>query len=141
VLVVDWGGGWAGLDAAEAVARAGVAVTLAVAGPTVGEAVHQYQRNRYLGRLDELGVALLLGVELAEAGGAVALRSVFSGRTRPLGTWGTVVLEQGRVPDDALRLELADDPRVVAAGDVLGPRGLEEAIAEGHAAPSVPVAA
>jgi hypothetical protein len=80
-------------------------------------------------------------VELAAADGSVALRSVFSGRLRPLGAWGAIVLEQGRVPDDALRRELGEDPRAVAVGDVRGPRGLEEAIAEGHAAPLAAVPA
>jgi len=133
VLVLDWGGGWTGLDAAETLARAGHQVTLAIAGAMPGEAVHQYQRNRYLGRLDELDVAVLIGTEVAEAAGEVVLRNVFSGRVRPLGEWGTIVLEQGRVPDDSLWLALADDARAVRVGDVLGPRGLEEAIAEGYA--------
>ena len=133
VLVLDWGGGWTGLDAAEVLGRAGHHVTLAIAGAMLGEAVHQYQRNRYLGRLDELNVAVVIGTEVAEVGGEVVLRNVFSGRVRPLGEWGTIVLEQGRVPDDALWLALADDARAVRVGDVLGPRGLEEAIAEGFA--------
>jgi NADPH-dependent 2,4-dienoyl-CoA reductase/sulfur reductase-like enzyme len=135
VLILDWGGGWTGLDAAEALALRNLPVTLATAGPMVGEAVHQYQRNRYLGRLDALGVELRTGVEVADHGGAVVLRHVFSGRTMPLGTWGTIVLEQGRVPDDDLWLALSDDPRAVRVGDVLGPRGLEEAVAEGYALP------
>lgn len=133
VLVLDWGGGWTGCDVAEALAQRNIAVTLATAGPMVGEAVHQYQRNRYLGRLDDLGVALRVGIEVAEEAGRVVLRNVFSGRTEPLGQWGVVVLEQGRAPADDLWLALEGDPRVVRVGDVLGPRGLEEAVTEGHA--------
>ncbi len=132
-LVLDWGGGWTGPDVAEALAQRNIPVTLCVAGPMVGEAIHQYQRNRYLARLDALGVAVRVGLEIAVVDGRPALRHVFSGRTEPLGAWGTIVLEQGREPEDALWSRLADDPRVVRVGDVLGPRGLEEAIAEGYA--------
>jgi hypothetical protein len=41
------------------------------------------------------------------------------------------VLAQGRVPEDALWSGLEDHPGVVRAGDVLGPRTIEEAILEG----------
>ena len=133
VLVLDWGGGWTGPDVAEALAQRNIEVTLATAGPMVGESVHQYQRNRYLGRLDDLGVTLRVGIEVAEQGGRVVLRNVFSGRTEPLGRWGAIVLEQGRAPEDELWLALDGDERVVRVGDALGPRGLEEAIAEGYA--------
>jgi 2,4-dienoyl-CoA reductase-like NADH-dependent reductase (Old Yellow Enzyme family) len=127
-LVADWGGGWTGLDAAETLAGHGVEVTLACAAAAVGEDVHQYQRNLYLGRLDRLGVRLVHHVELADGG----LRHVFSGRTEPLPAGlETLVLAQGRVPDDALWRALEGRPGVVRAGDVLGPRSAEEAILEG----------
>jgi NADPH-dependent 2,4-dienoyl-CoA reductase/sulfur reductase-like enzyme len=127
-LVADWGGGWTGLDAAETLAEHGVEVTLACAAAAVGEDVHQYQRNLYLGRLDRLGVRLLHHTELADGG----LRHVFSSRTMPLPTGvATLVLAQGRVPDDPLWRALEGRPGVARAGDVLGPRSAEEAILEG----------
>jgi 2,4-dienoyl-CoA reductase-like NADH-dependent reductase (Old Yellow Enzyme family) len=127
-LVADWGGGWAGLDAAETLAEHGVEVTLACAAAAVGEDVHQYQRNLYLGRLDRLGVRLMHHTELADGG----LRHVFSGRTAALPAGlATLVLAQGRVPDDALWRALEGRPGVVRAGDVLGARSAEEAILEG----------
>ncbi len=43
----------------------------------------------------------------------------------------TVVLAQGRVPDDALWEALQSHPSTARAGDVLGPRTLEEAVLEG----------
>jgi hypothetical protein len=129
VLVADWGGGWTGLDAAETLAEHGLEVTLACAAAAIGEGVHQYQRNLYLARLDDLGVRLLHHTELA--GGGV-LRHVFSGREAPLPRGlGSLVLTQGRVPDDALWRELEGRPGIVRAGDVLGPRSAEEAILEG----------
>jgi 2,4-dienoyl-CoA reductase-like NADH-dependent reductase (Old Yellow Enzyme family) len=127
VLVADWGGGWDGLDAAERLAGAGHAVTLACAAPLPGETLHQYQRNLYLARMDTLGVEILHHHELAPTG----LRHVFSLRERPLPAVATLVLAQGRVPADALWAALASHPGAVRAGDVLGPRTLEEAVREG----------
>jgi 2,4-dienoyl-CoA reductase-like NADH-dependent reductase (Old Yellow Enzyme family) len=127
-LVADWGGGWDGLDAAERLAGAGIPVTLACAGTVPGETLHQYQRNLYLARLDELGVGILHHHELA---GGPILRHVFSGRSRPLPRVATIVLAQGRQPVDELWSALATHPGAVRAGDVLGPRTLEEAVLEG----------
>jgi pyruvate/2-oxoglutarate dehydrogenase complex dihydrolipoamide dehydrogenase (E3) component len=134
VLVADWGGEWSGLDAAEAIARLGTEVALASAATVAGETLHQYQRNLYLARLDLLGVRLRPHLELAVVEGEVVLRHVFSGRTEPLGGIATLVLAQGRRPDDALWHALEGRPGVVRAGDVLGPRSMEEAILEGAAA-------
>jgi 2,4-dienoyl-CoA reductase-like NADH-dependent reductase (Old Yellow Enzyme family) len=131
VLVADWGGAWEGLDAAEVLAEAGHEVTLASASPCPGDALHQYQRNLYLARLDERGVAILHHLEVAHEGGRLVLRHVFSGRTRPLPPAETLVRAAGRVPDDGLWPELEGRPGCVRAGDVLGPRSLEEAILEG----------
>ncbi len=131
VLVADWGGGWDGLDAAELLAEAGVEVTLACAAPVPGETLHQYQRNLYLDRLDRLGVSILHHFELVENHGELTLRHVFSGRPQALPPAATVVLAQGRVPADALWSELERHPGAVRAGDVLGPRTLEEAVLEG----------
>jgi len=132
VLVADWGGGWTGLDAAETLAAHGLEVAYACATAAIGEDLHQYQRNLYLARLDAFGPALLHHTELADEGGATVLRHVFSGRTTPLPEWlETLVLAQGRVPDDDLWVELEGRPGVERAGDVLGPRSAEEAILEG----------
>jgi pyruvate/2-oxoglutarate dehydrogenase complex dihydrolipoamide dehydrogenase (E3) component len=131
VLVADWGGGWEGLDAAEQLAGAGGQVTLACAAPLPGETLHQYQRNLYLGRLDELGVSILHHAELVAGDREFCLRHVFSGRPLPLPETATLVLAQGRVPADELWAELERHPGAVRAGDVLGPRTLEEAVLEG----------
>ncbi len=130
-LVADWGGGWDGLDAAERLAKAGTAVTLACAAPVPGETLHQYQRNLYLSRLDELGVEILHHLELGVDGDGVILRHVFSGRRRPLPDVAWLVLAQGRIPDDELWGALESHPGAIRAGDVLGPRTLEEAVLEG----------
>lgn len=131
VLVADWGGGWDGLDATERLAGAGVEVTLTCAAPMVGETIHQYQRNLYLARLDELSVPVVHHTELALDGPQPMLRHVFSGRCWPLPDVASLVLAQGRVPEDELWAQLEDHPGAVRAGDVLGPRTLEEAVLEG----------
>jgi 2,4-dienoyl-CoA reductase-like NADH-dependent reductase (Old Yellow Enzyme family) len=127
-LVADWGGGWEGLDATERLAGAGIPVTLACAASVPGETLHQYQRNLYLARLDDLGVEILHHHELA---GGPVLRHVFSGRTSALPPVATIVLAQGRQPVDELWSALQSHPGAVRAGDVLGPRTLEEAVLEG----------
>jgi 2,4-dienoyl-CoA reductase-like NADH-dependent reductase (Old Yellow Enzyme family) len=130
-LVADWGGGWDGLDAAERLAGAGAEVTLACAAPVPGETLHQYQRNLYLARLDRLGIEILHHHELAVSDGEPILRHVFSGRSVALPAVQTLVLAQGRVPADELWPALESHPGAVRAGDVLGPRTLEEAVLEG----------
>jgi 2,4-dienoyl-CoA reductase-like NADH-dependent reductase (Old Yellow Enzyme family) len=132
VLVADWGGGWAGLDAAETLAEAGLDVTYVCAGAAIGEGVHQYQRNLYLARLDRLRVPLVHHTEVVAPDGVAVLRHVFSGRVDPLPEGlGRLVLAQGRVPDDALWGAWERSGRCVRAGDVLGPRSAEEAVLEG----------
>lgn len=130
VLVADWGGGWDGLDAAEVLAAGGLEVTLASAAAAIGETLHQYQRNGYLERLDRAGVAIVQHHELA--GGA--LRHVFSGRITPIEGFATLVLAQGRRPEDSLWRELEGRDGCVRVGDVLGPRTAEEAVLEGFLA-------
>jgi 2,4-dienoyl-CoA reductase (NADPH2) len=127
VLVADWGGGWEGLDAAEVLSRHGLDVTLACAAPCPGHTLHQYQRNLYLARLDDEGVAILHHTEVVGKG----LRHLFSGRTSRLPDVATIVYAQGREPEDELWAELEGKPGRVRAGDVLGPRSAEEATLEG----------
>jgi 2,4-dienoyl-CoA reductase-like NADH-dependent reductase (Old Yellow Enzyme family) len=128
-LVADWGGEYAGLDAAEVLAAAGLPVELACAAPTPGDQIHQYQRNLYLARLDLAGVRIRHHLELLPDGSA--LRHVFSARIEAIGPITTLVLAQGRAPDDGLWQELEGRDGVVRVGDVLGPRSAEEAILEG----------
>jgi 2,4-dienoyl-CoA reductase-like NADH-dependent reductase (Old Yellow Enzyme family) len=127
VLVADWGGGWDGLDAAELLAEQGLEVALACAAPCPGGTLHQYQRNLYLARLDERGIAILHHTEVTGTG----LRHLFSGRTSPLPRVATIVHAQGREPEDDLWAALEGTPGHVRAGDVLGPRSAEEATLEG----------
>jgi hypothetical protein len=107
-------------------------VTLACAATVPGEGLQQYHRNLYLARLDEAGVRIRHHLELAED--AQWLRHAFSGRREQLGPVGTLVLALGRRPADDLWGTLEGRPGATRAGDVLGPRTLEEAILEGFTA-------
>ena len=136
VLVADWGGGWTGLDTAEALAEAGLRVWLAVASVTAGETIHQYQRAFTLGRLERLGVEILQARELVEGPSGATLRSIwtYDDHGLPLGV-RTIALALGRVPADSLSVQLtASGIEHTTVGDCRGPRSLEEALLEGAAA-------
>ena len=129
VVVADWGGDPSGLDAAEVLAAAGRAVTLAVASAAVGELVHQYRRNLYLQRLYRAGVRVVQHHRLESAAdGAVVLSNVFAPELTTMVPAAAVVLALGRVP---VEVELPAGISVEHAGDCLSPRSLEEAVLEG----------
>jgi 2,4-dienoyl-CoA reductase-like NADH-dependent reductase (Old Yellow Enzyme family)/thioredoxin reductase len=136
LIVADWGGDPAGLDAAELLAALGKRVTLAVASAAFGESVHQYRRNLYLQRLYRAGVEILqhhrlVGSEAAD----VRLANVFAPELERTIAADALVLAQGRVPDDGPARELrAAGFEVEEAGDCLSPRSLEEAVLEGSLA-------
>jgi 2,4-dienoyl-CoA reductase-like NADH-dependent reductase (Old Yellow Enzyme family)/thioredoxin reductase len=133
VLVSDWGGDWTGLDAAEALAARGARVRLMTSAVAFGTAVHQYQRNLYLARLDEAGVELihhLRPVSLRPE--AVECANVFSHRPVSIEGVDTLVVSAGRTARNDLHdALLAAGVPVERAGDTLSPRSFEEAIREG----------
>lgn len=132
VVVADWGGDQAGLDAADVLAAA-CRVTLAVSSVAIGESHHQYRRNLYLQRLYRSGVDIRHHRELAgTAAGVVVLRNAFAPELTERVHAEVLVLAVGRVPEDGLAPALrAAGVRVEEAGDCLSPRGLEEAVLEG----------
>ncbi|HET6848221.1 MAG TPA: FAD-dependent oxidoreductase [Gaiellales bacterium] len=134
VLLYDWGGDWTGLALAEQLAAGGRSVRLVTGAIAFGEAVHQYQRNLYLARLDDAGVELvhhlrLVGVE----NGRARFENVFSLRESELDGFDTVVVHEGRsaAGGDLFEDLLDAGLDVVRVGDALGPRSFEEAIREG----------
>jgi 2,4-dienoyl-CoA reductase-like NADH-dependent reductase (Old Yellow Enzyme family) len=133
VVVSDWGGDWTGLDTAETLAARGCRVRLVTAAVAFGLAVHQYQRNLYLARLDESGVELVHHLRpVSVAPGAVRCMNVFSHRAVQLDGVDTLVVSAGRRQRNALHEALlAAGATVERAGDTLSPRSFEEAIREG----------
>jgi len=106
-------------------------VTSAIA---FGEAVHQYQRNMYLGRMDEAGIDLVHHLRLTGWDGTSAtFRNVFSEREHVLDGIDTLVVNDGRSACGVALFATLQDAGadVVRAGDALGPRSFEEAIREG----------
>jgi hypothetical protein len=98
-----------------------------------GAAVHQYQRNLYLARLDEAGVELIHHLRpVGLRPGAVECVNVFSHRPVAVDGVDTLVVSAGRTARNDLHEALAaagvPGERV---GDTLSPRSFEEAIREG----------
>ncbi len=134
VLLYDWGGDWTGLVLAEQLAAAGRRVRLVTSAIGFGEAVHQYQRNLYLARLDEAGVELVHHLRLlAVDGGTARFENVFSLREVTHDGFDTVVAHEGRTAAGGDLYEALAEAGldIVRAGDMLGPRSFEEAIREG----------
>jgi 2,4-dienoyl-CoA reductase-like NADH-dependent reductase (Old Yellow Enzyme family) len=144
VTLTDWGGDWTGLVLAERLADEGRAVRLVTSAIAFGEGVHQYQRNMYLGRLDEAGVELVHHLRLTGWNGSVAtFQNVFSDRVVELDGIDTLVVNEGRSAQGGELFEQLEDAGVdvVRVGDALGPRSFEEAIREGTDAGLAPSAA
>jgi 2,4-dienoyl-CoA reductase-like NADH-dependent reductase (Old Yellow Enzyme family)/thioredoxin reductase len=133
VLVSDWGGDWTGLDVAETLVARGADVRLMTSAVAFGMAVHQYQRNLYLARLDEAGVELLHHLRpVSLRPGAVECANVFSHRPVTVEEVDTLVVSAGRTArNDLYDALLAAGVRVERVGDTLSPRSFEEAIREG----------
>jgi hypothetical protein len=98
-----------------------------------GMAVHQYQRNLYLARLDEAGVELIHHLRpVSLRPGAVECANVFSHRPVTVEEVDTLVVSAGRTARNDLYDALcAAGVRAEWVGDTLSPRSFEEAIREG----------
>jgi 2,4-dienoyl-CoA reductase-like NADH-dependent reductase (Old Yellow Enzyme family)/thioredoxin reductase len=133
IVVADWGGDPAGVNAAETLAAEGARVTLCVAAVAFGESVHQYRRNLYLQRLYRAGVDIRMHLELAGAvDGAAVFGNAFAPELETVLEADWLLLALGRVPERSLASALAESgPRVEEAGDCLSPRSFEEAVLEG----------
>jgi hypothetical protein len=131
--VADWGGDASGLASAELLARAGNEVVLAVGSATLGETLHQYQRNLYAQRLYRARVEILHHLDLIAAEpGAIRFANLFAPDLETTLPADLLVLALGRVPERGLAEELAARGLPVKeAGDCLSPRSAEEAILEG----------
>jgi 2,4-dienoyl-CoA reductase-like NADH-dependent reductase (Old Yellow Enzyme family)/thioredoxin reductase len=130
LVVADWGGDAAGLDASELLAASGYQVTLAVGSAALGETLHAYQRNLYGARLYRAGIEIRHHLELAAwDGGRATFTNIFAPELEVVLEADALVLALGRVPVRELALQAAGE-----AGDRLAPRSLEEAILEGSLA-------
>jgi len=150
VVVADWRCDWVGLGLATMLAMGGRRVTLASTGNMAGQRIQQYVRDTMTAAARRARVEIrptmrLFGVDPT----AVFLQDVLTGEAEVIEGTSALVLAQGHVPCDALLEELragaeegglragggtgpdAGGFRVLAAGDVLTPRTIEEAVLEG----------
>ena len=133
VVVADWRCDWIGPGVAEALAKAGSSVVLAVNGLHVGEVLPLYVRDDIAAALHRLRVEVRPYARLyGTAGNTVFLQHTPSGEAMEVEGVDTVVLCLGHRPVDDLagvveRLGI----ELHMAGDCLAPRTAEEAVFEG----------
>lgn len=133
VVVADWRCDWIGPGVAEALAKAGSRVTLAVNGLHAGEVLPLYVRDDIAAHLHRLRVEVRPHARLfGTAGDTVFLQHTPSGEAIEVDGVQTLVLCLGHRPVDDLsdvveRLGI----ELHMAGDCLAPRTAEEAVFEG----------
>jgi 2,4-dienoyl-CoA reductase-like NADH-dependent reductase (Old Yellow Enzyme family) len=135
VVIVDQRGVEEVALVAEAVARAGAAVTLLTPMPTIGTHIGFTRIREHLLRLYDSGCTLIAGTQVVDvAGGRVLTRHVHSRAEGELELDVLVAGVAGR-PDLSLRAPaLASGARVIVAGDATAPRTALHAFREGDAA-------
>jgi 2,4-dienoyl-CoA reductase-like NADH-dependent reductase (Old Yellow Enzyme family)/thioredoxin reductase len=131
VAVFDFGGEWSGVEGAIHLAENGCDVTLITARLYAAENVHQYLRNEYIKRLNELNITVKAqhdfgGIEDK----SVIVRNLFTNKKMEE-SYSKVVLALGRVPVRDLYEELKHDYETHQIGDCSAPRTIEEATYEG----------
>ncbi|WOX26385.1 FAD-dependent oxidoreductase [Streptomyces solicathayae] len=141
IVVADWRGDWIGLGVALRLAGQGRKVTLCVTGFAAGEHLQQYVRAAMLAQAMRARVEIVPNVRLYGADAdTVYLQHTLTEEPVLLEGVAAVVLAQGHTPVtdfdvDALVLEGVAE-RVVAVGDCVAPRTVEEAVLEGLTAAS-----
>ena len=133
VVVADWRSDWIGSGLAEALARDGSQVTLAVNGLHAGEVLPLYVRDNIAAELHRLRVEVRPYLRLfGTAGRSVFLQHTPSGEAVEVEEVDSVVLCLGHRPVEHLSEGIAAmGIEVAMAGDCLAPRTAEEAVYDG----------
>ncbi|MFI2410365.1 FAD-dependent oxidoreductase [Streptomyces sp. NPDC018947] len=134
IVVADWRGDWIGLGVALHLAAQRRKVTLCVTGFAAGEHLQQYVRAAMLAEAVRARVDIVPNVRLhgADADTVYLQHTLTEGPVLVEGVAG-VVLAQGHLPvtdPDPVALGIPSD-RVLAVGDCVAPRTVEEAVLEG----------
>ncbi|MBD3666148.1 FAD-dependent oxidoreductase [Sulfitobacter aestuariivivens] len=133
VAIADWRCDWVGLGLAEKLALDGCSVRLAVNGITAGEAIPQYARDAWLGKLHRLGVEVIpylrpFGIDADSA----YFQHTLSNEPVVMEGIDTLVTSLGHASVTSLAVELVDAGfETHAIGDCASPRTVEEAVLEG----------
>ncbi len=133
VVVADWRCDWIGPGVAEALAKAGSSVVLAVNGLHAGEVLPLYVRDNIAAEMHRLRVEVRPYARLfGTAGDTVFLQHTPSGEAMEVEGVATLVLCLGHRPVDDLAEAVARlGIELHMAGDCLAPRTAEEAVFEG----------
>ncbi|MBP1948380.1 oxidoreductase [Virgibacillus litoralis] len=138
IIVIDWKGDWPGIESAELLASQNKNVEIVSRSYGIAEAVQQYKRNKFLERMDELGVKQTPNFKLVELKKEkVVLEHLFSGRKEEREP-EAIIFAVGQDASDYLaefRKIKSHFKNVLRIGDAKSPRTLDEAVWEGfHAA-------
>jgi len=133
VVIADWRCDWVGLGLAERLARDGCSVRLAVNGTMPGQSIQQYTRDRWIGELHKLGVAVTPLARLVGADNDTAyFEHTTSGEAILFEDVDTLVTATGSRTDLTLEQDLEGwRGELYMAGDAVSPRTCEEAVLEG----------
>ncbi|MFP6745304.1 MAG: FAD-dependent oxidoreductase, partial [Alphaproteobacteria bacterium] len=133
VVIADWRSDWIGLGVAEKLARDGCHVRLAVSGVVPGEALQDTVRDHWVGELHKLGVEMIPYMRLYGADdGSVYFQHMISGEPEVLDNVETLVTSYAMRGERGLLDDLSDyGGEVMAIGDCVSPRTVEEAVLEG----------
>jgi 2,4-dienoyl-CoA reductase-like NADH-dependent reductase (Old Yellow Enzyme family)/thioredoxin reductase len=138
VVVADWRGDWIGLGVALQLAGQGRRVTLGVTGFAAGEHLQQYTRTAMLAEAARARIAIIPNVRVYGADqDTVYFQHTLTEEPVEVPEVAALVLAQGHRPvtelsaDRIAGLDGLADTRVVAVGDCVTPRTVEEAVLEG----------
>ena len=134
VVVVDTQGLHPGTDVAELLADQGKKVELITTKPYVGASIELLTWRRLYERLMEKGVKMSPSTGLKQIGeDSVTVYSTITKEERDIEGVDAVVFAVGGAAEDSLYRALKGKVEVLyAAGDCLAPRGVEQAVYEGH---------
>ena len=135
VVIADWACDWSGLGLAQMLAEKGHHVRLAVGASLPGESIQGIVRDHWIGELHRLGVEVIPFARLYGADGdTVWFQHQLSAEPIECEAVDGVVTcyaPRSRKGPDWLQ---EFDGKVLAVGDALSPRTVEEAVLEGHRA-------
>jgi len=138
VIVADWRGDWIGIGVARLLRAQGHRVTLCVNGYAAGETLQQYVRDAMLAalsreRINVVGLLRLFGADED----SVYLQHELTEERVVIDGVSALVLACGHESSNELMGELdGGDLQLVAVGDCVTPRTVEEAVLEGLVAAS-----